>query len=329
MIQEIKNIFVKIPVFGRMGPVVSIWNEFHRPPYGGGNQFLLALKKELRRLGVRVVINDASPYVDVHLCNSAWFDVDKLRRLSASNQLRMVHRLDGSISIARGIEDTSEDNKIYALNEELASATIYQSQWCYRQAENLGFHAIAPVIIRNAVDRSIFHSHGRKSYDPTRKIRLITTSWSDNLRKGAAIYNWLDGHLDWSRYEYTFVGRIKETFSHIHHVAPVGSEELAGILRQHDIFVTATQKDACSNAIIEALACGLPVVCLNDGGSPELVRAGGKCFKDVSNLLLCLDEVVKHYSAYQESIQLNDITTVAQCYLDVIHRVMLQSPKVA
>ena len=41
-----------------------------------------------------------------------------------------------------------------------------------------------------------------------------------------------------------------------------------------DVLVHVTIKEACSRAIIEAMACGKPVIAINDGGNPELVDDG-------------------------------------------------------
>ena len=48
------------------------------------------------------------------------------------------------------------------------------------------------------------------------------------------------------------------------------SKELADLLRASDAMVHAAVNDACSNSIIEALACGLPVVYRDSGGNREL-----------------------------------------------------------
>ena len=39
---------------------LAFFHEFHRPPYGGGNQFLLALVGELRRRGLALEVNRLS-----------------------------------------------------------------------------------------------------------------------------------------------------------------------------------------------------------------------------------------------------------------------------
>ena len=69
-----------LPIKKGAGLCVSLWHEFHKPPYGGGNQFMMALRKALKHQGVRVVVNRMSEDVDVHLCNSAWFDVSLFRQ---------------------------------------------------------------------------------------------------------------------------------------------------------------------------------------------------------------------------------------------------------
>ena len=41
--------------------------------------------------------------------------------------------------------------------------------------------------------------------------------------------------------------------------------------RAADVFVLTTHQDACPNAVLEAMACGLPVLFSANGGVPELV----------------------------------------------------------
>jgi teichuronic acid biosynthesis glycosyltransferase TuaC len=51
-------------------------------------------------------------------------------------------------------------------------------------------------------------------------------------------------------------------------------EEIAWWLRAADLFCLATVREGSSNALCEALACGLPVVTTRVGGNTELVRDG-------------------------------------------------------
>src|SRR5207249_7658350 len=125
---------------------------------------------------------------------------------------------------------------------------------------SLGFDFKAPRVIHNAADPAIFHATGRAPFSVRRKVRLISTSWSDNVNKGAAVYKQLEKQLDWDRYEFTFVGRSRIPFDKIRVIPPQPSRELADLLRGHDVFITASLHESCSNALIEALSCGLPAV---------------------------------------------------------------------
>ncbi len=52
-------------------------------------------------------------------------------------------------------------------------------------------------------------------------------------------------------------------------------EKIPDTLAQADVFLHVKIVDSCPNAVIEALACGLPVVCPAWGGTKELIGAGG------------------------------------------------------
>jgi glycosyltransferase involved in cell wall biosynthesis len=99
---------------------------------------------------------------------------------------------------------------------------------------------------------------------------------------------------------------------------PVPSAELAGELRQCDVYITASQNDPCSNALIEALSCGLPAIFLRSGGHPELVGLGGLGFDRAEEIPALLAEVSDHYAAFQASISVESIDDVATRYLACI-----------
>jgi glycosyltransferase involved in cell wall biosynthesis len=303
------------------GMRIGLWHEFHKPPYGGGNQFLMALSRSMQKLGVRVETNRFSSSIHAHLCNSAWFAVDDFINAAKSSKAPMIHRVDGPIAIYRGT-DWTEDQKIYELNTRLASATVYQSGWCFSRLHELGFRPVSPVIIRNAVDSSIFHPVGHIQFSAKRKIKLISTAWSDNPKKGGPLLKWLERQLDWNRFEYTFVGRTKEQFEHIRHIPPQSSKPLSHLLRQHDIYIMASQHEACSNALIEALACGLPVLYLDDGANGELTQFGGLPFKEKEEALLQLDRLACNVDMFRRCIHVQSIEEIGRKYIELFQTVM-------
>ena len=55
----------------------------------------------------------------------------------------------------------------------------------------------------------------------------------------------------------------------------VKHEDIADVLQEKDIFVLPSLNEGMSNAILEAMACGLPIVATDTGGSKELVKKNG------------------------------------------------------
>src|SRR5919204_2409941 len=132
---------------------LAVFHEFHPPPYGGGNQFLLALVGEFERRGLDVEVNRLSGGTPACLFNSFNFDFGRIRRF-ARDGVRMVHRVDGPIGVYRGFDDGT-DARIVRINDELAAATIFQSEWSLEKHRELGMHLRRPVVIHNTVDPAI------------------------------------------------------------------------------------------------------------------------------------------------------------------------------
>ena len=298
-----------------LGSTVSIAHAFQRPPYGGSNQFLLALRGELRRRGVSVGANRITGRTRACVMNAFLFDVERVASARRTG-CRMVHRVDGPVGLYRGADDGT-DTRLAKINARLADVTVFQSQYSLDATRALGFELVAPTVIMNAVDPVIFRRGPREPLSGER-VRVIATSWSPNPNKGAAVYEWLDRHLDFERYDVTFVGQSPVAFERICTVAPVGSATLAGLLREHDVYLTASANDPCSNALIEALACGLPALFLNSGGHPEIVGAAGLPFTAAEEIPALLDQLVAGHAQRRAAIALPSLTEVADRYLEAM-----------
>jgi glycosyltransferase involved in cell wall biosynthesis len=300
------------------GKCVSILREFKKPPYGGGNQFMLALKKGMEDLGVIVVNNEISKKPDAYIFDSAWLDKNLLRKLRKLQNPLVAHRIDGPIQLYRGSDRTADD-EIFELNREFATVSIIQSQFTLKNLLSLGYQPINPVIIYNAVNPSIFFSEPQVEKH-VGKIRIVSASWSDNPNKGGATYKWLDDNLDFNKIEYIFVGRIKEKLNNIKLIPPVDSEKLAKILRKQDIYITASENDPCSNSLIEGLASGLPAIYRNSGGHSELVKDAGLPFERPDHIPSQIEKIYENYESYRDNIKINTITDIAKQYLDAIFK---------
>ena len=299
----------------RAGAEIAIAHEFRPPPYGGSNQFLLALRGELERQGHGVEANRIGRGTRACILNAFLFDVERIAR-SRRPGCRMVHRVDGPVGMYRGTDDGA-DRRVEEINRRLADVTVFQSTYSLEATRALGLELVDPVVVTNAVDPGIFHPGDRVPLSGGR-LRVIATSWSDNRRKGAGVYEWLDEHLDTDRVELTFVGRSPVEFRRIRMLPPVPSHELAGLLREHDAYLTASENDPCSNALIEALATGLPALYLRSGGHPELAGEGGLGFDAAEEIPALLDRLAAEHAQLRSRIRVASLADVARSYLEVM-----------
>lgn len=297
---------------------LAVFHDFARAPAGGGNQALRAFLVECRRRGVVVQTNVISPKTRACLFNSFNFDASRLRLLARRvDGVRLVHRVGAVTTLYRGFDDGT-DAHVAAVNRELAEATIAISQATVDMYRLIGIELVAPHVVHNPCDPEIFHSRGRVDFSRRRKTRVVACSWSANPLKGGPTYRWLEEELDWGRYEFAFVGNSSVEFTRARHLPPMQSHELAAFMRTQDIFLTATANDAYSNALVEALSCGLPAVYFDSGGSREAVKNAGFGFRDPEEIPALLDRLVDEYEERQADISLPTLAEIVDGYLEVL-----------
>ena len=297
---------------------INILFEIQDNPRGGGNQFLKALKNYFIN---KHVYSDDAQASDIILFNSYQHIEDLLDMKQRNTKAVYIHRVDGPIRLYVGYAD-GRDKAIYLTNEIVADATIFQTEWSKKQNYRLGLKKNNfSATICNAPDSTIFNRNGRCEFLRDRKIKLIATSWSANWKKGFSTYQYLDKNLDFDKYEMTFVGNSPVEFENIKLIPPLTTKELAKELKQHNIFITASQKDPCSNALIEAMHCGLPAVALKDGGHVEIVKDGGEFFETAEEIPQLLDKVTAKYNQYQTKISLPSFDKIGAEYLKFCEKI--------
>lgn len=295
---------------------LALFHEFEPPPAGGGHQFLRALSRELEARGLAIEVNRISGATPACLFNSFNFDFGRLRRFARSD-VRMVHRVDGPIGAYRGFDDGT-DARIADVNRELADATVLQSRYSLDRHGELGYELRNPTVIPNSVDPEIFHPPAKREPFARRPLRVIASSWSENPRKGTDVLGWIDRNLDPDQFSVTFVGQTKASFERIRLVGPLDSHGVAGLLREHDVYLAPSRDDPCSNALLEALACGLPAAYLDSGGHPELVGAGGLPFTEPDELPVVLAHLAADLERFRAGIVIPSLAFVADRYLEVL-----------
>ena len=290
---------------------IHILYQFKAGPYGGVNQFLKALKDVLERKGCyEEDINKA----DIVLYNSSNATREVLAAKAVNSSLIFVQRMDGPTSLYTMSKD-SRDAIAYRMNKVIADATIFQTEFSKNANIDMGLHRNKfEVTIPNAPNEKIFYCKDSNDLVKDRKVRLIASSWSSNVHKGFETYKYLDDKLDFDKYEMFFVGNSPFEFKNIKVIGAMASEELADMLRSCDIYITASRKDPCSNSLIEAMFCGLPVLALRDGGHPELVGEAGELFDDYREIPALLDKICNQYDTYRDKMVLKNIEEIGNRY---------------
>jgi glycosyltransferase involved in cell wall biosynthesis len=301
---------------------IKIIFDLKNEPSGGGNQFLKALKEYFLSRGS---YSDNAMSADLLLFNSYQCIRETANLKHKYPDCLFIHRIDGPIRLYNSPDDR-RDAVAYTAMKQIADGTVFQSEWSKKKNIDLGIPKTTfETTIMNAPDKSIFNPIDRKFIKSGGKTRLIATSWSANWNKGFDAYQWLDRHLDFSRYEMIFVGNSPVEFKNIQHIRPLPSWELAKELKKSDIFITASKNDPCSNSLIEALHCGLPAIVRNDAGHPEIAGNSGEVFKNVEEIPTLIDKIIQHYMNYQQGIVLPNMEEVGNAYytfMDSIYEAM-------
>jgi len=197
-------------------------------------------------------------------------------------------------------------------------------------------------VIHNGTDTDFFkpvdYRHIQSKYDlKTEKLVIGVASIWDN-RKGLADFIKLRGVLP-SFISIILVGLNKQQISGL----PEGikgicrtesKQDLAALYSAADAFVNLTQVDNFPSTNIEALACGLPVVTYNTGGSPEAVDektgyvlARGDIRETAGAIEVIIENGKEHYSSFCRSRALNLFSNKVcfSTYIDLFNNIMRRS----
>lgn len=290
-------------------PIAGAW--------GGGNQFQKCLKKYLKNENL---LTDIPSDADIIFFNSHQDFKQIINLKNAFPDKKFIHRVDGPMKLYNNMSD-NRDDIVYYLNNSIADATVFQSNYSFDKNIEMGMK-LTPLhtVICNSVDSDIFFEKSDKKKGE--KTNLIAASWSPNIRKGFNYYQFLDENLDFSKYNFSFAGQSPIKFTNVKNLGILNSEQLAVELRASSIYLTASENDPCSNSLIEALACGIPVIALNSGGHPELVKEGGLLFEDNNDLLDKIECLNNNYKQYFDNIKIKDIKQVMNEYKSFFQKAM-------
>lgn len=260
---------------------------------GGANSFLSTLRRFLRKRGVQL-ISDPGERFDIALLNALTGDLtlERLKRIRALGRpvihRKVGYRVSGSTQMRTIQNGVVWGDKLQIDMSPYIDHSIFQSEYSRENFVAQGFIGESSVIV-NGVDETIFNPHTtrifncwkpnfRKFWDHNTVFRLAIVTWSTDAAKGFDEYQKFDAALDnTSRVEIWFIGRMPSelSFRNIRCFPARSHAGLARLLQQCHGFIQMATFETCSNALLEAISCGLPAIYKDSGSSKELAREFG------------------------------------------------------
>ncbi len=183
-----------------------------------------------------------------------------------------------------------EKNKAMAEIYQKADYVFWQSNFCRHSADYfLGKRNLPGEVLFNAVDtknkfypiktrnrKMTFLITGNFTKDVFYRIKNSLNGFIMARKIGSDFKLIIAGYLEKSILSYlkTIIRKYKLDDC-VEFIGTYKQSEACRIYQLADAYLTTKYLDPCPNAVIEAMACGLPILYSNSGGIPELV--GDKC----------------------------------------------------
>ena len=289
---------------------------------GGVTSFRLKFENGLRARGVDVSYDLSEP-ADAVLVLAGTRRLLPLWR-ARRRGVRIVQRLDGINWVHRvrwaGLRYTIRaiygNANLAFIRSRLADHVIYQSQFIEHWWRDWYRPITTPSsVILNGVDLTRYTPNGLHER-PSSHYRLLVVEGSmagaqnAGLTHAAQLASMLSKKF---KIELTICGHVDErsknmlrdqTAFRIRYMDTITREQIPWMMRSSHLLFSAEVNPPCPNSVIEALACGLPVVGFYTGSLPELVQG------DAGRLV--------PYGADQWKLQEPDIPMLAEVATEVL-----------
>lgn len=168
----------------------------------------------------------------------------------------------------------------------MADHVVYQSRFCQISAERyLGPSEVPSEILYNPVDLGRFTPAAEAGDEGALRILAAGTHGTRDRvisvlemlsrlrRQGIEAALTVAGKFQWRNGEGDFSSEVNGLGigASVKRVTRFSQEDAAALYQAHDLLVHPKYMDPCPTVVIEAMACGLPIIGSASGGMPELV----------------------------------------------------------
>jgi glycosyltransferase involved in cell wall biosynthesis len=259
---------------------------------GGMVSFRDKLTAGLQRRGIETCEDPADGHCDALLVISGTRDLGQLRR-ARKRGVRVVQRLDGINWLHRVhrtnprlfIRSETANLLLAFIRRSYADRVVYQSEFIRGWWEDwYGLTRVPKRVIHNAVDLGIYTPIGT-GQRPGDIVRIMVVegslthgqevglSWAVELAETLRAHQPLPVEMVIAAEVSTGQQAAWQSRSRVpvHFLGVVPRERIPELNRSAHIYFSAEINPPCPNSVIEALACGLPVVGFEMGSLSELV----------------------------------------------------------
>lgn len=258
---------------------------------GGPSVFVKNFVEEVQRRGHKVTYDlEKDCDVALNLVNAS----GKLFKFCKEHNIKTVGRLDGFYipeywnnqdKHHRMTLDKIQTNNAMRHDLKHYDAVIYQSEWSKQMFNRWISKRTENVhVIHNGVNEKRFKPRRNR-----KKVKVDTVLMLGALRHEYMLNTFFGAYdvlnAKKKRFNWLIAGTMdgvsKKIFSkyagrpNVKYLGPFDNRLLPDIYNKADVFFHPRAGDSCPNVVLEAMACGLGVVCPIWGGTAELVARGG------------------------------------------------------